>query len=59
MTTLMQYQLISGTLPNDFAKALATSTAAGWKPILLTSAAPNPTIPQGEVVVVAIMEKLA
>jgi hypothetical protein len=57
MPSRTEYQVISGQTPAQFATELERATALGWKPILLTSASPNATIPQGAVVVVAIMEK--
>ena len=57
MAPVTQYKLISGGTPMEFSENLRLATAEGWKPILLTSATPNTTIPTGMVVIAAIMEK--
>ncbi len=52
-----QYKVFSAKLTANFETEFLTAASDGWKPILLTSAAPATTIPQGTVVVVAILEK--
>ena len=54
-----EYKVIAASSSSDFQRELLVSTAAGWKPILLSSAAAGIANASGLVVaIVAILEKI-